>query len=229
MLFRSVMADVTVADTEAQLAALKGTDISIGTSNKASPSYNDMTAVFQRYGISTKSDVSIQFLGNTSSLPPAMTAGKIDAFSVPPPVSDVKGATIINLGNVQPVHSGTALYLMALDSTISSQSPVVQKTVNALVEAWQFAKQHPAKAEPMLADVYAAYKMQASDGEAHVLFNDDARYWVTPNMGQSGFANALKILEAGQGKAINLSYSQMIDDSFVKKAASDLNITLPPA
>ena len=219
--------DATPAQTEAQLAALKGSGISIGTSNKSSPSYNQMAAVFKQYGIDTNSDVHIKFLGNTSSLPPALSAGKIDAFSVPPPVSDVKGATVINLGNVEPVHSATALYLMALSSTISGKPDTVQKTVNALVQAWQYAQQNPDKAQTMLGDIYNSYKPKATDPEAGVVFKDDARYWVTPDMSQSGFTNALNILETGQGKSINITYDQMVDDSFVQKAATDLNITLP--
>jgi ABC-type nitrate/sulfonate/bicarbonate transport system substrate-binding protein len=220
-------ASATEAQTEAQLAALKGTGISIGTSNKSSPSYNQMAATFAKYGISTKSDVSIKFLGNTSALPPAMAAGKVDAFSVPPPVSDVKGATVINLGNVEPVHSATSLYMMALDSTISGKSDTVQKTINAMVQAWNFAKTNPTQAEPMLGDVYDAYKLKATDAEAQVLYTDDARYWVTPDMPQSGFTNALNILETGQGSNVNLTYDQMVNDTFVQKAASTLNITLP--
>ncbi|HTX82194.1 MAG TPA: ABC transporter substrate-binding protein [Streptosporangiaceae bacterium] len=230
--FHIPLSATTAAGTEAQIAALKGSHITIGISNTSGPSYNEASAVFKAEGITVGAhgDVTMESLGNTSTFAPALAAGKIDAFILPPPISDVKGAAVINLGNVSPVDDATGLYMMALDKTISQDKPTVQKTVNAIVEAWSFAKANPAKAEPMLASVYAANGITSpSDSEAHVVFNDDARYWVTPAMPQSAFQNALGILVTGQGKQVKESYGQLIDNAFVTNAAQSLKISVPDA
>lgn len=222
----------TAAGTEAQIAALKGSHITIGISNTSGPSYNEASAVFKAEGITVgpHGDVTMESLGNTSSFVPALDAGKIDAFILPPPISDVKGAAVINLGNVAPVDNATALYVMALSKTIKDDKATVQKTVNALVEAWQFAKANPAKAEPMLAQIYAANGISSpADSEAHVIYNDDSHYWITPEMPQSAFTNALNILETGQGKQVKVAYQQMVDNSFVSNAVRQLKISVPDA
>jgi ABC-type nitrate/sulfonate/bicarbonate transport system substrate-binding protein len=228
--FHIPSAGSTPAETTAQIMALKGTKITIGVSNTSSPGYNQIVACFAALGLDAKNgtDVVMKPLGNTSTLAPALAAGKIDAFTLPPPISDVKGATIINIGNIEPLHSATGLYMMALNKTITGQAPVVQKTINAMVQAWQYAKDNPDKAQPMLAAMYEANGIKSTDDpEAKIVYQDDAKYWVTPDMPQSSFANALKILEVGQGKTIKLTYDQMIEDSFVKKAISDLKISVP--
>jgi ABC-type nitrate/sulfonate/bicarbonate transport system substrate-binding protein len=228
--FHVPSANTTEADTEAQVKALKGSKMTIGVSNTSSPGYNQIVATFAALGLDAKNggDVVMKSLGNTSTLAPALAAGKIDAFTLPPPISDVKGATIINIGNLEPLHSATGLYMMALNKTITGEPQTVQKTINAMVQAWQFAKENPDKAQPMLEAMYKANGINSTDDpEAKVVYQDDAKYWVTPDMPQSSFNNALKILVVGQGKNINLTYDQMIDDTFVKQAATTLNIQLP--
>jgi ABC-type nitrate/sulfonate/bicarbonate transport system substrate-binding protein len=216
--------------TAAQLAALKGSHITIGISNTSGPSYNEAMSVFKSAGITVGpgGDVTMKTLGNTSTFVPALAAGKIDAFILPPPISDVQGAAVINIGNLSPVHQATGLYMMALTKTIKQDPSTIQKTVNALVQAWNFAKTNPAKAEPMLAAIYSANGIGSpTDAEAHVIYDDDSKYWVTPDMTQTAFSTALKVLEIGQGKSVGVTYQQMIDDTFVTAAAGVVKIAVP--
>jgi ABC-type nitrate/sulfonate/bicarbonate transport system substrate-binding protein len=229
--------DQTPDQTTALIKALKGTGLSIGLSNTSSNSYNQIAGVFDALGITlggdainpkSNPDVVIKALGNTSTLPTAMAAGKVDGFALPPPLSDVKGATVINLGNLEPVHSATGVYMMALNKEIQSKPDTIQKTINAMVLAWQYAHQNPDKAQPMLADMYTANGVKSpSDPEAQQVFKDDLKYWVTPYISQTSFNNVLTLLEKGQGKPVKVTYTQIIDNDFVTKAASDLGITVP--
>jgi ABC-type nitrate/sulfonate/bicarbonate transport system substrate-binding protein len=232
-------AGATPAQTMAQVAALKGSHISLGISNLSAGAYNYAAAVFHAEGVtyspasaiaspSSNTDVSFDALGTTNTFVPAMAGGKIDGFILPPPVSNVKGATIINLGNVEPVHSAAGLYLAALDKTITGEPATVQRVVDAMVRAWQFAKANPAKAEPMLDSVYTANGITSpSAALAHVIYNDDSKYWVTPAMPQAAFTSQLGILAVGQGKPVNIAFSQFADPMFVNSAIKSLKVTVP--
>jgi ABC-type nitrate/sulfonate/bicarbonate transport system substrate-binding protein len=232
-------AGATPAQTKAQVAAIKGHHLTLGISNTSSNSYSYGAAIFKGAGISyspataqaqasSSASVSFDSLGTTSTFVPAMAAGKIDGFILPPPVSNVKGSVIVNLGNLEPVHSSAGLYLTALTKTIKGEPATVQKVVNAMVQAWNFAKENPAKAEPMLQPVYTANGISAvTDSLAHLIFNDDAKYWVTPMMPASAYQGTVGIIETAQATPVKLTFGQFVDNTFVNQAVKTTKVKLP--
>jgi ABC-type nitrate/sulfonate/bicarbonate transport system substrate-binding protein len=224
-------ADATPAEALAQFKALKGTHLSVGVTSTTSPAYNSIVAIAKKYGLtyglnSSGADIDLVTTGTATAQSSGFNAAKFDAIGSSPPQSLRPDTTVINLGLIPPVSAAAGLYLVGLTSFMKAHPDTTQALINAEVEAWEYAHQHPQQAEKLLVSMEAEND-QTDPATVQTLYNDLARYWKTPYPQQSAFNGAKQLVNQSQPKPLTVTYSQWADPSYVAKAAKDLTLTVP--
>ncbi len=220
----------TAANAQAQLAALKGSHITIGVTGASSTSYTTIVALLKlnnmTYGIdSASSDVDFVTTGTATAQVSGFAAGKFDALASTPPQTTKPNTTTISLGLISPVAQSAGLYLATLDSFAKAHPDTVQAVVNAEVQAWAYAKTNPAGAEKLIVSMQA--ENQVTDPTTvQQLFDSQSKYWVTPVMTKDAYDSAVKVINLGQSMPVTLSYTDWVDPTFVDKAAKDTKLTM---
>lgn len=210
----------------AQLMALKGSHLKLAVTSTTSPAWNAVVAIAKTHGLTAGvnaagDDIDIVTTGTTTAMNASYLADKVQAMASNPPTTTKPDSTNINLGLITPLSDATGIYLDVLQSFAQKNAQTTQKVVNAMVQAWAYAKKYPQKAEQLTVSMQKQNDI-TDTSEDQSLYQDAASHWETPLLTMSGFSNAVKIVNLAQPQKLTLTYEQWADPSFVNQAVKDL-------
>jgi hypothetical protein len=218
----------TPAGSLAQFKALKGSHITVGITTTASPAYNSIVADAKENGLTTgvnssSADIDLVTTGTVTSQSSGYLNGKFDAIGSSPPQSLHPDQDDIHLGLVKPASEAAGLYVVGLDSFMKAHPDTTQALVNAEVEAWEYARENPAKAENLITSMEAANDV-TNPATVKIIYQGLAEYWKTPLLLQSAFNGAKELSNLSQSTKLTLTYGQWCDPTFVDNAVKDLHL-----
>jgi NitT/TauT family transport system substrate-binding protein len=224
----------TPGQSLAQLAALKGAHITVAATTTASGTYIDLVAACAAHGLTCKlndpsADLNISTVGSNPAEIAGFKAGKFPAFAAGIPSALQPGTVSINLANIPPASQAAFWDFATSQSMINSHPDTVQAFVTAMTQAWQYARDNPAKARTYH-DQMENIAGVTSPALLETLYNSYSHAWVTPLLLQAAYANAVKVSNlaaATPSKKITVAYNQWNDPTFVNKAVTQLGITPP--
>jgi ABC-type nitrate/sulfonate/bicarbonate transport system substrate-binding protein len=224
-------ADSTPAQALAQFKALKGTHLSVGVTTTSSPAYNSIVAIAKKNGLTygvndSKDDIDLVTTGTATAQSSGFNANKFDAIGSSPPQSLRPDTTVINLGAIAPVSQAAGLYLVGLNSFMKVHPDTTQALVNGMVQAWEYAHQHPAQAEKLIVSMEAEND-QTNPATVKTLYADLSRYWKSPYPSEAAFNAAKQLVNTSQPTPLTLTYAKWADPSYVQTAAKNGKFTIP--
>lgn len=220
--------DGTASGALDQFLALKGSHIKLAVTSTTSPAWNAIAAIARTHGVTVGvnaagDDIDVITTGTTTSMNASYLADKVDAMASNPPTTTKPNSTNINLGLISPLADSTGLYLDVSQSYEQKNPQTVQKVINAMVEAWAYAKANPQKAEQLTVSMQKENEI-TDPAEIKSLYQDAAVHWTTPLLLPSAFSNAVKVINLAQPQRINLTYQQWANPTFVNKAVKDTSL-----
>jgi ABC-type nitrate/sulfonate/bicarbonate transport system substrate-binding protein len=216
------------ATPQAQVQALKGSNLKFGASSTASSSYTYLLSAARLFGLKVGSpgDISVQTLGTPQNEIVAINAGRVDAVVGVPPTTTQENTFQISLRTLMPFSEMAGNYLMTSDKFIKDNPVAVQEFVTAMTMTSEFILKNKAKAE---ADIVAAIikndptiteaKAQKDVEISYPLFRD-------PYPTQISFTS-LSQLHSDQPQGTYPAYTKAVDPSFAKKAFQQLGLAVP--
>lgn len=218
-------ANATTADVQAQLAALKGSGLTIGVPSETGDNYSDIVGVAKDNGLEVGSDVKVSSLGGTANLLAAFKSGKVSAFSLTSPQTYVSGTVMIPLYRVQPVSDSTFTQLATTSAYIKDHPDVVQAVVNAYLQASQSLQSSPNGAMTYVGQLYKSGGVSDTSLQQQIL-KDTIPELGHPAISEDLFNSALALAK-NTGK-VNVSYADFVNNTFVDNAIKQLNLPYPP-
>jgi ABC-type nitrate/sulfonate/bicarbonate transport system substrate-binding protein len=221
----------TPAETLKQFLDLKGTHITIAEDSVTSDSA--LLTLCKLHNLtcapdSPSSDINIQYSGSGTVAVAGLLAGKYDGIDNAPPQTVQPNTSIINTGQIKPISTATSYTIISTPAYIKSHAKTVQEVVNALTEAWAYAKAHPAAA------LRATTGLESSDDitnpqEDEYLYQDFAALWRTPLLLKQGFENQESIIkESGSSPTpVSVTYNQYNAPQFVETSVKLLKLKVP--
>jgi NitT/TauT family transport system substrate-binding protein len=222
----------TPAQVNAQIAALKGTHITIGVTNTTGDGYNYLAAALKSHDITIGpgKDVDIISTGGAPQLVAAYETGKIDAFSITPPYTARPDSVQIPLSLVTPDSGSAFFYLLTTDSMISQHPDTVQAFVDAMVKSWKFATTDPTAAEAAAAPGYDKYIGTYTPAQISTIYQQLSKDWSSVVLSPSEFASTLKVVGLAQPtQKLTVAYADTVDNTFVEKALASNGISTTSA
>jgi ABC-type nitrate/sulfonate/bicarbonate transport system substrate-binding protein len=213
---------------EAQVQALKGSNLKFGASSTASSSYTYLLTAARLFGlkIANPGDISVQTLGTPQNEIVAINSGRVDAVVGVPPTTTQKNTFQISLRTVKPFSEMAGNYLMTSDRFIHDNPVAVQAFVNAMVMGSEFTQKNKSKAE---ADIVAAItKADPTSDKATAQSDFEISYPLTQNPYPTQISYmSLSQLHSDQPQGPYPAYSKAVDPSFAKKAFQQLGLPVP--
>ncbi|HZP96397.1 MAG TPA: ABC transporter substrate-binding protein [Candidatus Limnocylindria bacterium] len=222
-------ANKSAADAIAQVKALKGTKLKIGTPSATGDNFSDAATVFKANGLTLgpDGDVDLQALGGTSNMLAGYKAGKIDGYVLTAPQTFVADAVTIPLYLVPPLAGTAFVQLATTKDMIQNHADVVQAVVNSYLRAAQFATKNPAKS---LADVKPLYEAAGVKDEAtqKQVFDQTASELGTPANTRAMFDEALALAGYTAKSPLKLDFTAFVDNRFVNAGIKSLGLPYAP-
>jgi ABC-type nitrate/sulfonate/bicarbonate transport system substrate-binding protein len=218
--------DGTPDSVKAQLAALKGSHLTIGVPSETGDNYSDVVAVATAQGLKVGKggDISITSLGGTANLLAAFKSGKVSAFCLTAPQTYQPNTVQIPLYDVPPVSTATLVELVATKTYVQQHPDIVQAVVDSYLEAAQLAKTDPATA---LADVRSLYKDGGVSDPAlqSEIYKVAAGEFGQPAITQQMFDDAVS-LASTTGK-VTTTFGDYVNNTFVNNGIRSLGLSFP--
>lgn len=214
-------ANSTAADVKAQLAALKGSGLTIGVPSETGDNYSDIVGVASPNGLKVGSDIKISSLGGTANLLAAFKSGKVSAFSLTSPQTYVPNTVMIPLYRVDPVSSSTFTQLATTEAYVKAHPDVVQAVVDAYLEAAQEAQTNASGVMTYVSPLYTSGGV-SDQALQQQIFKDALPQFGQPAITESLFDNAL-VLAKDTG-SVNVAYGDFVDNTFVDNAIRQLKL-----
>jgi NitT/TauT family transport system substrate-binding protein len=196
----------------------------VGVSSTTGSLYTATVLALRQLGLSA-SDVEITPLGTVPNIDSSLLAGSIAAAASHPPATyrfKQRGfVDLVDLAQKRIPNVNTGL--VAIDSYIQANPEIVAAVVKAIIEAFHREKADKAYAESELREHMGIKDQAVLDFTYDYYANEVAPIVPTPLASQ--LESAKQALAANNPKANVVDLNAMVDPSFVKAAAAQLQIT----
>jgi ABC-type nitrate/sulfonate/bicarbonate transport system substrate-binding protein len=197
---------------------LKGKKIGISTLGSSSDTATRIA--LRAKGLNSETDVQIVAVGSLQNRMSAMLNGAVDAgLASPPDTLQLEDGGMHQLFDLSTIDMPPlAQCLVTKRSTINTQHDLVQRVVNAVVEATAIQKKDKAASEKALVDWADMTDQRVLDLAYDYWTNHVLR--VPPSLKPSDFQGFLDDLSQRNDKAKGFDFTKMLDNSFVDTAVA---------
>jgi ABC-type nitrate/sulfonate/bicarbonate transport system substrate-binding protein len=210
----------------AQLHALKGTHITIATTNTSATAYVNLIYAATEAGLTIgvndpNADVDVVLAGTLGNLTAGLASGKFVAIDNSPPTTVVAGTIEVQGWKVPSLRAQPTAVLTATDAMIKAHRDTVQALVTASTQGWQYALRHPAGALRVSTPYYVNLGFTSPEEIQFLVADQLGHNAATPAITDKGYA-ALKSELAVTGTPITFPKSAWINNKYVDNAISAL-------
>jgi ABC-type nitrate/sulfonate/bicarbonate transport system substrate-binding protein len=225
----------TTNQVVAQFKALKGTHITVATSNTTSNAYDWLIDLGKKYGLTAgvnapSDDINIFPAGGAAIADSALASGKVDAIAASPPDPPSPPTILIPYYKIPPANGTAGNYVLTTISMMQQHADVVQAVVTALAEAIELTIAHPQTAfNAVQASYGSVYGFTSSEDLTLFHAYADVANLVYPS--KSGYDNEVFMVneaQAAYGAQMTIPYSKFVVTKFAAAALKHLGLTYHP-
>lgn len=227
------------SDPDAQLKALKGSNLKLGFASAASDPALEIGALLKERGMTVGKDVQFSYTGTQAASVTAFQSGAIDGYAGTPPTPfQVPESSVVRVVYATlPMFAETFYrHVITTDAMIKDHPDTLMAFTRAATKAWDFIVKNPEKAKANFDEELAAYDIKDPalltklyDSELSVLKAKPG----TPALTKGGFQKSVDLLNLTRAAAnppqpaLQLKYENVVDNSFVEAAIDALKLQVP--
>ncbi|MGE3621684.1 MAG: ABC transporter substrate-binding protein, partial [Acidimicrobiia bacterium] len=210
-----------------QLAKLKGSGLRIGVTAPGGGVHAQTSGILEARDISTSGDVELVPFDGGDAMLAGLEGDVVDAFVWNPPQTLALGddVVLIEYRELEEYEGIDFIVLLAAAKGLEDNPATFQAFADGWVEGWQFVQDNPDEALEILRTVVSPGLDDALTEK--LLESATVNFGPTPALTETGVSKGLALTNLGAPQQVDVSFADLVDNSFVNEAIENLDLDVP--